>query len=267
MIALEVQVRQAIRDAVNRRSRKPFHWGGLAGYGQLAAISEALAARSVQGSDGIYLRQLARQVNRVVERCRWLAQDLQDAHTWLRRIAACLRYPPSAHTEEYPSLTSEQVATDLASLMNAFHPNLWRQRAQAGLYHAWHRLWTDCGPDLLHCYDVSGLPPDNLAVEAVFNQLRRHQRRISGRKSTGELRARGHYQVLFKAESEEALLAQMRHVPPAEYQAHRQRLEESTEPRRFLRRLHQDPAATMDNLLQKHEQRCNELGHDPPRTI
>ena len=115
-MALEAQVRHAIRDAVNRRSRKPFHWGGLAGYGQLAAISKALDALSVQGPEGNYLRQLARQVNRVVDRGRWLARDLQEAHAWLRRIAACLRYPPSANTEEYPSLTSEQVATDLESL-------------------------------------------------------------------------------------------------------------------------------------------------------
>jgi len=262
-MAIEDQVRQAIRDAVNRRSRKPFHWGGLAGYGQLEAISQALDALSVQGPEGTYLRQLARQVNRVVERCRWLARDLQDAHAWLRRIAACLRYPPSAHTEEYPSLTSEQVATDLESLMRAFRPDLWRQRAQAALYHAWHRLWPNFGSDLLHCYDVSGLPPDNLAMEAFFNQLRRHQRRISGRKSTGELRTRGHYQVLFRAESEEALLAQMRQVPLAEYQAHRQRLEASAEPRRFLRRLHHDPASTMSKLLERHARRRSELGHDP----
>jgi hypothetical protein len=266
LIALEAQVRQAIRDAVNRCSRKPFRWGGLAGYEQLAAISQALGAFPAEGPEGTYLRQLARQVNRVVERGRWLAQDLQDAHAWLRRIAACLRYPPSDHAEAYPSLTSERVATDLESLMGAFQPNLWRQRGQAALYHAWHRLWPDCGADLLHCYDVWGLPPDNLAVEAIFSQLRRHQRRISGRKSTGELRTRGHYQVLFRAESEEALLAHMRQVPPAEYWAQRQRLEASAEPRRFLRRLHHDPASAMTNLLHRHRQRCNELGPDPPHT-
>jgi len=29
---MEAHVRVAIRDAVNRRSRKPFYWGGLKGY-------------------------------------------------------------------------------------------------------------------------------------------------------------------------------------------------------------------------------------------
>ena len=39
---IETQIRQAIRDAVHRNSRKPFYWGGLAGYQQLEAIAEAL---------------------------------------------------------------------------------------------------------------------------------------------------------------------------------------------------------------------------------
>ena len=63
--------------------------------------------------------------------------------------------------------------------------------------------------DLLHRYDIPGLPPDNLALEALFTALRRHQRRISGHKTTRELRILGHYQVLFQAKSEEDLLAQL----------------------------------------------------------
>ena len=265
-MAIEVQVRQAIRDAVNRRSRKPFRWGGLAGYWQLEAISQALDTISHEEPETAYLRQLARQVSRVVERNRWLAKDLQSAHTWLRRIAACLRYPPSDHTEEYPSLTSERVAAELESLMRAFRPDLWRQRAQAALYHAWHRLWPNFGSDLLHCYDVSGLPPDNLAMEALFNRLRRHQRRISGRKSTRELRDYGHYQVLFTAESEEDLLQQLRKVPVVEYQRHRYRLDVAQRSRRFLSRLHHDPASAVHDLIQEHTHRRAKLGHDPPHT-
>ena len=43
---IEAQVRVAIRDAVNRPSRKPFYWGGLKGYEQLEAIAQALGAVS-----------------------------------------------------------------------------------------------------------------------------------------------------------------------------------------------------------------------------
>jgi hypothetical protein len=39
---IEREVRNAIRDAVNRASRKPFYWGGLKGYQQLEAIADGL---------------------------------------------------------------------------------------------------------------------------------------------------------------------------------------------------------------------------------
>ena len=41
-MALEKRFKQAIRDAVNRPSRKPFAWGGLTGYRQLSAIADGL---------------------------------------------------------------------------------------------------------------------------------------------------------------------------------------------------------------------------------
>ena len=42
LLEIENQFRVAIRDAVNRPSRKPFYWGGLQGYRQLAAIGQVL---------------------------------------------------------------------------------------------------------------------------------------------------------------------------------------------------------------------------------
>jgi len=39
---LEAQMRVAVRDAVNRDSRKPFDWGGLKGYQQLQAIAQVV---------------------------------------------------------------------------------------------------------------------------------------------------------------------------------------------------------------------------------
>ncbi len=47
-------------------------------------------------------------------------------------------------------------------------------------------------------------------MESLFERLRRRQRRISGRKSTRELRDFGQAQVLFQAESEATLLEQIR---------------------------------------------------------
>lgn len=238
-MAIETQVRVVIRDAVNLKSRKPFHWGGLKGYEQLEAIAQALAETPSDTPETSYLRQLKRRVDQVVEKYRVNAADLKEAHQWLRKISDCLKYPPSDLTLA-SSPNSEQVKQEMNVLLQSFKPDLKRRPAQAALYGAWHRTWKEYGTDLLCCYDIPGLPPDNLAMESLFGQLRRHQRRISGRKSTRELRDFGQYQVLFLAESEAELLEQIRQVSLEEYRKSRQRLEEAEAPRRLLHRLHRD---------------------------
>ena len=251
---IEAQVRVAIRDALNRKSRKPFYWGGLKGYEQLDAIAKALGEVACDEPETDYLRRLKRRVDRVVETYRVNVEDLREAHTWLRRIADCLRYPPSDSAPE-PTLSSEQVKREMEELLQSFQPDLKRRPAQAALYGAWHRTWEGYGPDLLHCYDIPGLPPDNLMLESLFGRLRRHQRRVSGQKSTRELRDFGQYQVLFLAESEEELLEQIRQVSLEEYRENRRRLEEAEAPRRLLYRLHRDPLVTMRGLVKQHAAR------------
>jgi hypothetical protein len=272
-MAVEAQIRVAIRDAVNRPSRKPFYWGGLKGYQQLQAIAQVLHQVPADEPETSYLRQLARQVERAVEKNRSLAQDVQAAHTWLRRIAHCLRCPPASSTTadrpEIPS-GSAQVKQDMETLLTEFQPDFKRCPAQAALHGTWHRVWKACGPEWLHCYDIPGLPPDNLKLEALFGRLRRHQRRISGRQVTPELRDFGQCQVLFLAESEADLVEQLRQVPLAEYQARRRRLAEAEAPRQLLRRLHRDPLRTMRSLVSQHTARRAELavntGLPPPRS-
>ncbi len=254
MLEIETGVRVAIRDALNRKSRKPFYWGGLRGYEQLAAISQALGEIAYAELETDYLRQLQKRVDQVLETYRINVEDLREAHTWLRRIAACLRYPP-AHFTPDPALTSERVQQEMEELLRSFQPDLKRKPAQAALYGVWQRIWEDYGSDLLPCYDVPGLPPDNLRLEALFGRARRHQRRISGRKSTRELRDFGQYQVLFLAESEEELLEQIRQVPLEKYRENRRQLEKAEAPRRLLQRLHRDPLRTMRALVAQHAAR------------
>jgi len=253
---VERQIRASIRDAVNRKSRKPFYWGGLKGYQQLQAIAQVLNEVPCDEPETAYLQRLTMQVNRVIDKNRTLAQDLQEAHTWLRRIAQCLRYP--AGPGERP-LTSQQVRQEMEELLAAFQPDYKRQPAQAKLHHAWHNAWERYGKDLLPCYDIPGLPQDNLALEALFGRLRNHQRRISGRASTRELRGFGQHQVLFLADSEEQLLQQIQQVPYHLYRQHRRLLDEAEEPRRFLHRLHRNPHLTMRSLIDQHTARRHDL--------
>jgi len=267
---LEGQVRVAIRDAVNRGTRKPFHWGGLTGYDQLSEVAQLLNSVPAGEFGTAYLRRLAERVDRVLDRYRVNARDLREAHTWLRRIAKCLRYPSSAYPESRTPdsrLSSEQVKREMEELLAEFQPDLKRRPAQAALYDTWRRVWEESGSEWLHCYDIPGLPPDNLAMESLFGQLRRHQRRVSGRKSTRKLRDFGQYQVLFLSESEEELLEQIQQVPLEEYKKNRRRLAEAETPRRFLHCLHRDPLGTMRQLLDQHAERRAELASSraPPK--
>jgi hypothetical protein len=167
-VDIEKQVRMSIRDAVNRTSRKPFHWGGLDGYAQLQAIAQALHTLP-QEPETAYLRQLIPQVDRTLEKNSTLAHDVGQAHSWLVRIGDCLHYPFSTESDsdsQEPSLSSQQVRRDMEALLSEFQPDLWEEPAQAALYNAWHRKWRTWSPDLLNCYDVPGLPADNLRLES-----------------------------------------------------------------------------------------------------
>ena len=106
LIEIEDQFRLAIRDAVNRATRKPFYWGGLKGYHQLESISQALHTLPV--TENAFFSRLIRPVDRTLENNRPLAETLDKTYTWFLRIAACLRYPPSSYVET-PAPTHPQV--------------------------------------------------------------------------------------------------------------------------------------------------------------
>jgi hypothetical protein len=255
---------------VNRNSRKPFYWGGLAGYQQLEAIAQALYQVTDADKESHYLRQLLGRVDRVLAKNRTLAEDLLVAHQRLPQIADCLHYPPkpckaqdrSAPHEPETDLSSHRVAREMEHLIHPFHPTGRCQRAQISLDNALQKRWALYAEELLFCYDIPGLPQDNLQLETLFGRLRRHQRRISGRKSTRELRDFGQAQVLFMAENETDLLRQIQRVPWAAYRQYRQRLAEAEAPRQFFRRLHHDALGTAQTLVSQHTACRNALAQN-----
>lgn len=271
---IETQIRKAIRDAVNRNSRKPLDWGGLAGYQQLEAIAQALhQVIDAEGESG-YLRQLMRRVDFVLAKNHTLAANLLAAHHWLRQIATCLRYPPKpgkeadhvASPEPETELSSQQVAREMEALIRQFQPTSQHHQVYLSLYSALRKRWDRYGQELLFCYEIPGLPQDNLQMEALFGRLRRHQRRISGRKSTRELRDFGQAQVLFMAVSEADLLHQIRQVPWATFQQYRQYLSEAEKSRQFFRSLHHNPFGTTQTLISQYLSRCKALAQYNPLT-
>ena len=213
----------------------------------LATGLQALCSAEPQNE---YWQQLAQQVERTLEKNRLLANQLLETHDWLNKIATCLRYPPGNYADQ--PVTGAQVAQEMDQLLERFQPDRKRQRPQSVLRSRLQVLWRSYGEHLLPCYDIPGLPPDNLQLEAFFNQVRRHQRRISGRKSTRDLNRFGHYQVLFTAESEDELLDHLRQVPLEAYQAHRHQLQRAERPQQFLLRLHRDPEGTVQKLVSSY---------------
>lgn len=272
-MAVESQIRAAVRDCVNRTSRKPFRWGGIEGYQQLKTIGALLRSLPCRKIDTDYLSLLSVWVDLALSNNLSVALDLAEAHKWLRQIADCLRYPEYSNrsadnvTEITQtakiSLTSLKVRRDMEKLLEQFQPDPQQNPAQFALKKKLQRLWDKYGTNLLHCYDIPGLPPDNLKIESLFSNLRRHQRRISGRKSTVELRDFGQYQVLFLAESEEMLLAQIREVPVAEYNTQRRRLAIDEAPRQQKHRLHRHPVSTIQALVDQHTELLSVFDSQP----
>ena len=260
LIWIEAQVRQAIRDAVNRSSRKPFALGGLSGYEQLEAMVKGLDQIRETNLESDYLLWLRTRVERVLAKNKTVAEDLKRAHQILLQVAQCLRYPPSAQELEFDERVSSQlVAQEMTKLIGEARPSGKVQRAQIRLQGVLKRRWELFGQELLYCYDIPGLPQDNLQLESLFGRLRRHQRRISGHKSTRELMDFGQAQVLFTAKTLQDLLNQIQLVPRETYLVHRNRLADAELPRQFFRRLHHDPFATVSTLIHYHSVHSQDL--------
>jgi transposase InsO family protein len=192
-------------------------------------------------------------VERVLGKNRTIAEDLKAAQQQLYQIVRCLRYSSGKEANQTEvKISSEQVAQEIDALIHGFRPTGKLQRAQIRLFGALKKRWGLYAHELLYCYDIPGLPQDNLYLESLFGRLRRHQRRISGRKSTQELNVFGQAQVLFMAKSAEELLQQIQLVPRDAYLTFQKHLANAELPRQFFRRLHHDPLATMHALVCDH---------------
>ena len=268
LIWIETQVRQDIRDAVNRSSRKPFAWGGLSGYEQLEAMDRGLDQIQGVNYESDYLLCLRTRVKRVLVKNKTVAEDLKRAHQILLQIAQCLRYPPSTQELQFDEqISSQLVAQEMMKLIRETRPSGRVQRAQIRLQGVLKRRWELFGQELLYCYDIPGLPQDNLRLESLFGRLRRHQRRISGHKSPRELMDFGQAQVLFTAKTLQDLLNQIQFVPHKTYLVHRNRLADAELPRQFFHRLHRDPFATVSTLIHYYSVYSQGLNINKPKVL
>ena len=242
--------RRAIRDALNRSSRKPFQCGGQQGYNQLLGIERHLQQHVRSGRDP-YLALLHDRVQEALASTATLAEQVCQAHTFLLSVERYLATAPRPSKQtDLPeagvsTLGSETVRQELEETFSDWmqqskdSPLAWR------LNRRWQSMSKTWLPGILHCYDVPGLPRSNLELESSFGTLRRAQRRISGRKETSLLRVFGPGEVVLLSLQDAEILPLLQSVPPDEYWSQRRRQEEREEPRRWLTRLHRDPAQAL----------------------
>ena len=243
--------RRAIRDALDRASRKPFQCGGLQGYDQLVGISQYLNDRRMERGADPYLDQLQRCVQSALSATASLAEEVRQAHTVLTRVEHYLAGVPrpglEANAQEtcLPTPGSQVVQRELEKMF----ADAVQQPNACPLVRRLNRKWCAMSqtwlPDILHCYDIPGLPRSNLDLESVFGKLRRDQRRTSGRKETTPVRIFGPGEIVLLSLDDAEILPLLQSVPADEYWSQRRRQEEREEPRRWLTRLHRDPARAL----------------------
>ena len=258
--------RRAIRDALTRPSRKPFRCGGLQGYDQLKGIYQHLSAREACDP---YLDELTRGVKAALEAQGSQVEDVRQARNFLLEVEHYLASVPRPELEPNPEATdsppgSEAVREELGEMFDA-----WRAREDIGstgrrLLRKWDAMSETWLPDILHCYDIAGLPRHNLKLEGSFGALRRHQRRVSGRKETTPLRVFGPGEIMVQVLEEDEILPWLQTVPAEEYWEQRRQQEEREEPQRWLRRLRRDAERALAQVDEQfHQMAVKRIGASP----
>jgi hypothetical protein len=246
--------RRAIRDALNRTSRKPFQCGGLQGYEQLSGINQYLHKRRSQYGSDPYLGQLQCYVQNALNATASQAKGVHQARTFLTQIEhymAEASQPNQQNNSQQTGLSSSGSETVHQELERMFS-DLMKRPDVCPLSRRLHRKWCAMSktwlPDILHCYDIPGLPRSNLDLESAFGKLRRAQRRTSGRKETTPLRIFGSSEIVLLSLDNDEILPLIQSVSKDAYWSQRRHQEEREEPRRWLTRLHQDPALALAHV-------------------
>jgi hypothetical protein len=262
--------RRAIRDALTQPSRAPVQYGGLEGYDQLVGIHQALQQRQAKWGPDLYLNGLQERVQAAIIATHTQAKNIRQAKDSLVRVERCLAQTPLPSLDTLPEpilatpLRSESVAQALQQIFEdlAGQPDL--SPTSRGLIDKWQRMQKDWLPGILQCYDVPGLPRHNLSLEALFGTLRRAERRVGGRKETSPLRVFGPGELILSSLGDDQVLPWLQSVPEKTYWAERRKQEEREEPRRWLRRLRQNPVQALAQVDQQFHTVVNEPARASP---
>ncbi len=152
-------------------------------------------------------------------------------------------------SEALPILSSSQtVQSMLEQMVDQWQKSAPLKSTLEKVCRKWNSMAGKWLPAILHCYDIPGLPRNNLQLEALFGQLRQNQRRVSGRKETTPLRRMAPGQLLCQTLDQEELLSYLKSVPTDDYWRERRKQELLEEPQRWLWRLHRHPLMALAQI-------------------
>ena len=196
------------------------------------------------------MRQLAQHVDVALHITKATSRDVDYLHRFVRKAAKLLRREAS----------SRRVARSFNGLLSEIREAIQRypESARATILEQMLKTYRHFGTKLFARYDQPDLPATNNGLEGIFRDTRRHERLITGHKSTARRTVRdGPFLVpaLQRAYGDLPAAADLGKVPESTWRKNLQRIGEARARFDRPRRLRTD----LKNALRDVVNRCREL--------
>jgi Transposase, Mutator family len=228
------------------KGRPPFRLAGMETYERLQGLArfslELLAQRYEPRLARLYQGLQSALSSFVVP-----SQELQQGAVWLCDMAYILA--PVATLPMKGEQVAEQLRAYLDTVLRLPDVTPTLERFRLHLDQVSRSYWSG----LFHCYDVSGLPRTNNALESHFRETRRRLLRITGQQGQTQrtLQRQGAWELFPPPLAEAQLLGALRQTPAADLAQERQRFATQRQRFRLQRRSRRQTQIQFDQLRQR----------------
>lgn len=236
-----------IRAVLQLKGQAPFQLSGLEIYETLARI-DASVTRCLQDHTHPLLEKIQTLTRR---RHKWdeAYRDIHRRQELVLGLASILDVPRTS--QGWYTQAGIEVAQEVEQFLDGLSTLKTECPDDAPFIDHIIRRTQDWAPGLFFCYENPAIPRTNNDLEQYNSTLKRHQRRVTGRKETADYVTRhGPYVVFFDPnESADQVLARFRRVSAKEFRQERERFIVAQACQRRIRSFRRDP----DGFLQRAE--------------
>lgn len=236
-----------IRAVLQLKGQAPFQLSGLEIYETLARI-DASATRCLQDHAHPLLEKIQTLTRR---RHKWdeVYRDIHRRQELVLGLASILDVPLTS--KGWYTQAGVEVAQEVEQFLDGLSALKTACPDDAPFIDHIIRRTQDWAPGLFFCYENLAIPRTNNDLEQYNGTLKRHQRRVTGRKETADYITRhGPYVVFFDPhESAGQVLARFRQVSAKEFRQERERFIVAQACQRRIRSFRRDP----DGFLHRAE--------------